>query len=137
MPADPTYPLYPVVSFTCAALLLLTLTTNTVRQSWNLGVLFLCFWLFWETLFQGIDAVIWSNNADVKLPVYCDIGAYYSVIELLIAHINRLLVSHLEVFTSVVKPACTLIIARRLYKITSSLPIALPTRAEVRRSCYV
>jgi hypothetical protein len=74
MAVDPTYPLYPIVCITCATLLLLLLATNIVRQSWSLGLLFLCFWLFWEVLTLGINAVLWSDNADVKLDVYCDIG---------------------------------------------------------------
>lgn len=75
MPAvDPTYPLYPVASILAAAMVLLVLLTSFVRQSWNLGVAFLCFWLFLEIFVQGINAVIWSDNADIKLYVYCDIG---------------------------------------------------------------
>ena len=71
---DPTYPLYPLSCILAATLLLLVLTTNLVRQSWNLGIGFLCFWLFLETLTNGVDAVLWSDNADIKLHVYCDIG---------------------------------------------------------------
>ena len=72
--ADPTYPLYPVASILAATLLLLVLLTGLIRQNWNLGVAFLCFWLFVENLTAGVDAVLWSDNADVKLYVYCDIG---------------------------------------------------------------
>jgi hypothetical protein len=74
MAADPTYPLYPITCIVCAALMLLVLTMSFVRQSWNIGVTFLCFWLFWQLLTAGVDAVIWSDNAEVKLFVYCDIG---------------------------------------------------------------
>ena len=55
-------------------MLLEVLLTIFVRQGWNLGITFLCFWLCIENLSNGIDAVIWSDNADVKLYVYCDIG---------------------------------------------------------------
>ena len=72
--ADPTYPLYPAASILAAVLLLLVLLTGFVRQSWNLGVAFLCFWLFFENLTGAINAIIWSDNSDVKLYVYCDIG---------------------------------------------------------------
>ena len=71
---DPTYPLYPTVSIVSATLLLLVLLTSFIRQSWNLGIAFLCFWLFWENLANGVNAVIWADNADIKLYVYCDIG---------------------------------------------------------------
>ena len=73
---DPTYPLYPIASILAAVMLLLVLLTSFIRQSWNLGVAFLCFWLFVENLTGGINHIIWSDNADVKLYVYCDIGQY-------------------------------------------------------------
>ena len=73
MAADPTYPLYPIASVVAAALLFLVLLTSFVRQSWNFGIASLCFWLFCENLLGGINAVIWSDNFDVKLHVYCDI----------------------------------------------------------------
>ena len=78
MPAavDPTYPLYPIANLLAAVMLLLVLLTSFVRQSWNLGVAFLCFWLFFECLTEGVGAVIWSDNADVKLYIYCDIGQW-------------------------------------------------------------
>lgn len=72
--ADPTYPLYPVASILASAMLSLVLFTSLVRQSWNLGVAFLCFWLFWENLLGAVGAIIWSDNADIKLYVFCDIG---------------------------------------------------------------
>ncbi|KZV62000.1 STE3-domain-containing protein [Peniophora sp. CONT] len=96
---DPTYPLYPLASILAAAMLLLVLLTSFVRQSWNLGVAFLCFWLFWENLTGGVAAIIWSDNADIKLYVYCDI------------------ISRIQLVTFIVKPMCTLIITRRLYLI--------------------
>ena len=71
---DPTYPLYPIACILAAAMLLLVLLTSFVRQSWNLGVAFLCFSLFFECLTAGVNATIWSDNADVKLYIYCDIG---------------------------------------------------------------
>ena len=76
---DPTYPLYPVACFLSAAMLFLVLLTNFIRKSWNLGVAFLCFWLFLETLTEGFNAVLWSDNADIKLYVYCDIGQFISL----------------------------------------------------------
>ncbi|VDC07841.1 unnamed protein product [Peniophora sp. CBMAI 1063] len=99
--ADPTYPLFPIASFLASAMLSMVLLTSFVHQRWNLGVAFLCFWLFLENLLGGVSAIIWSDNADVKLYVYCDI------------------VSRLELVTLVVKPMCTLIITRRLYLIVN------------------
>ncbi|KZV66401.1 STE3-domain-containing protein [Peniophora sp. CONT] len=110
---DPSYPLYSIASILAAAMLLLVLLTSFIRQSWNLGVTFLCFWLFLENLTNGITTIIWADNGDVKLYVYCDI------------------MTHLDVISSVVKPMATLIITRRLYLITSLRSVDLPdTRAK-------
>jgi hypothetical protein len=131
MAADPSYPLYPIFCIICAALVLLVFTTSFIRQSWNLGVAFLCFWVFWEILFFGIDAVIWADNADIKLYVYCDIGAPPSLLSLSFIDNKSRSVSHVQVFAAVVKPACTLIITRRLYKIAALKSLEAPTRKEV------
>lgn len=71
---DPTYPLYPVLSLVCAAFLALILVLGAMHVSLNRAATFLCFWLFLENLTNGIDAIIWSDNDDVKLAVWCDIG---------------------------------------------------------------
>ncbi|KAI0036394.1 pheromone A receptor-domain-containing protein [Vararia minispora EC-137] len=112
MAADPIFPLYTVFSLLGSVLVLLVLTTNFVHQSWNIGVSFLCFWLFCELLTAGINTIIWRDNADLKFYVYCDI------------------ISHLHMVTFIVKPACTLLITRRLYKIASLRSVLPPTRRE-------
>ena len=71
---DPTYPLYPIASILAAGLLLLVLLTSFIRQNWNFGLALLCFWLFVENNTSGVDAILWSDNAEVKLDVWCDIG---------------------------------------------------------------
>ena len=75
---DPTYPLYPVAAITSAATLFMVLLTSAIRKNWNLGVASLCFWLFFENLTAGINAIIWVDNADIKFYVYCDIGTCLS-----------------------------------------------------------
>ncbi|VDC00586.1 unnamed protein product [Peniophora sp. CBMAI 1063] len=111
MPAvDPTYPLFPIACSIASAMMLLVLLTSFIRQSWNLGVTFLCFWLFFEDLTNAINAIVWSDNTDIKFYVYCDI------------------VSHLQLAISIVKPAATLIITRRLHLISSLQPVP-PSKA--------
>ncbi|VDC00339.1 unnamed protein product [Peniophora sp. CBMAI 1063] len=96
---DPSYPLYPIFCVLSSVSLLFVLLTSVIRHKWNLGVTFLCFWLFFENLTYAVNAVLWSDNVDVKHYVYCDI------------------VSRLQMITFVVKPIATLIITRRLYLI--------------------
>ncbi|KZV72017.1 STE3-domain-containing protein [Peniophora sp. CONT] len=116
---DPTFPLFPVASILASISLLLVLLSSVVRRSWNLGVTFLCFWLFLENLAHFISAIAWSHNADVKLYAYCDI------------------VSRLQVFCSVVKPMSTVIITRRLYLITRYLSGEAPDKTKRRRDYAV
>ncbi|VDC00591.1 unnamed protein product [Peniophora sp. CBMAI 1063] len=92
-------------------MLFLVLLTSFIRQSWNLGVAFLCFWLLLDNLTLGINSIIWSDNADVKLYVYCDI------------------VSHMQLITFTVKPMATLILTRRLYLITTLRRVELSCKA--------
>lgn len=135
---DPTYPLYPIASLLAAAMLLLVLLTSFVRQSWNLGVAFLCFWLFTDNLTHGIRAIVWADNADIKLYAFCDIGLY----TFCRCGLNRdtlkfnAAVSRMDVVTSIVKPMATLIITRRLYLIISLQSVRLHSKAAVRLSMY-
>lgn len=76
---DPTYPLLPIAYILSAVMTLLVLFTAFVRQSWNLGVTFLCFWLFLENLTSAIGTIVWSDNADIKYYIYCDIGVYVTI----------------------------------------------------------
>ncbi|KZV66404.1 STE3-domain-containing protein [Peniophora sp. CONT] len=116
---DPTYPLYPIASILAASMLLLVFSTNLIRQSWNLGLAFLCFWLFLENLADGINAIIWADNADIKLYVYCDI------------------VTHLQIITSVVKPMSTLIITRRLHLIIGQQSTEISEKTAQRRNAII
>ncbi|KZV72031.1 fungal pheromone STE3G-protein-coupled receptor [Peniophora sp. CONT] len=98
---DPTFPLYSVACILAAALLLLLQLSSLVRQNNNLGISFLCFWAFFENLFYAVNTIVWSDNADIKLDVYCDI------------------VTHVMIISYVVKPLTTLTLMRRLYLIAS------------------
>ena len=81
MTLDPTYPLYPIASTIAAAMLFLVLLTSFVRQNWNLGVAFLSFWLLLENVTEAVNTVVWSDNADIKHYIYCDIGMVLSFCE--------------------------------------------------------
>lgn len=73
---DPTYPLYPVACILAAVMLLLVMLTSFIRQSFNLGVAFLCIWLFLENIAGAVNTVLWSGNADLRLYAYCDVGPW-------------------------------------------------------------
>ena len=81
---DPTYPLYPLACVLSSVGVLLVLLVSLVRQNWNLGVAFLCFWLFAQNVTSAASSIVWSDNADIKLLVYCDIGTRLGVLRLTI-----------------------------------------------------
>jgi len=101
MVIDPTYPLFPVLSLICPALLFIVLATSFVRRSGNIGLWVLCSVLSFETLSYGINHILWSNNTDIKHLWFCDI------------------VSRFQVLDCVAKPACSFVITRRLYRVAS------------------
>ncbi|VDB93577.1 unnamed protein product [Peniophora sp. CBMAI 1063] len=98
---DPSFPTLPIAFLLSAMLLLFVLLTSFMQRSWNLGKTFLCFWLFVDNITTAINMIIWSDNADIKLYVYCDI------------------VTHTQAIAYVVKPMATLIITRRLDMVAS------------------
>ena len=76
MVADPTYPLFPVACLLATAMLILVLSTSFIRQNWNFGITLLCLGTLLQVLTSGINAILWSNNFDLKYYVYCDIGKF-------------------------------------------------------------
>ena len=76
---DPTYPLYPIACFLSAIMLFLVFFTSFVRQSWNLGVTFLCGWLLLYNLIDAVDYIVWSDNDNIKLYFWCDVSACFYV----------------------------------------------------------
>ena len=76
--SDLSFPSYLIACLLSSIILALVLLTSFIRQSWNLGVAFLCFWLLAENVTAAINSIIWVDNADIKLPVYCDVGEYFS-----------------------------------------------------------
>jgi hypothetical protein len=136
MAVDPTYPLLPVLSIICSTLLFVVLTTNLAHERWNLGVLTLCFWLFIENLITGVSTIVWSDNADIKALVYCDIGRRrFLLIKPL--GLPSTIVTHVQMLTFIIKPACSLVITRRLSKIASLRVIDANTREEVSSSTFI
>ena len=133
---DPTYPLYPIACFISSAMLLLVLLTSFVRQSWNFSIASLCFWLLLELLSAAVNAIVWSDNSEIKLDVYCDIGSYMLTAPMPSAiqfRSRQRTVSHLEMITYIVKPMATLIITRRLHMIVSLQSVDFADRAALHR----
>ncbi|KAJ6505353.1 pheromone A receptor-domain-containing protein [Mycena sanguinolenta] len=97
MAVDPTYPLYPILCIISAFFMFLVLSHSFIRQSWNLAVTLLCIGLFFSNLGYGIDGIVWRDNADIVVPVYCDI------------------VSRLQFLMNFLPSITSLLITRKLY----------------------
>ncbi|KAF9477445.1 hypothetical protein BDN70DRAFT_110899 [Pholiota conissans] len=59
------------LSFTCAALIAVFAPVPRVRTS--IPHVALIFWLGGYNLVHGIDALVWADNTDIHIPVWCDI----------------------------------------------------------------
>ncbi|KAJ7611170.1 pheromone A receptor-domain-containing protein [Roridomyces roridus] len=110
MAVDPTYPLYPTLCIVSAFFMFLLLTHSFIRRTWNLAVTLLCIGLFLDNLTHGINAVVWRDNADIKVPVYCDI------------------VSRLQFFMNFLPSITSLLITRKLYMISTMRDVKLTSR---------
>ncbi|KAJ7343777.1 GPCR fungal pheromone mating factor [Mycena albidolilacea] len=110
MAVDPTYPLYPILCIVSAFFMFLILTHSFIRQSWNLAVTFLCVGLFLDNLTHGINAIVWRDNANIKVPVYCDI------------------VSPLQFLMNFLPSITSLLITRKLYIISTLRDVEAPSR---------
>ncbi|VDB87629.1 unnamed protein product [Peniophora sp. CBMAI 1063] len=112
--ADPTYPFLPLMCILASVLMLCMLLNGFVRQKWNNGVAFLCFWIMVDNVIYAINTIVWADNFELKLYIYCDIA------------------SRLHLASFVGEPAATFIIIRRLSSI-ASLRVIEPLDKEARR----
>ncbi|TDL19557.1 STE3-domain-containing protein [Rickenella mellea] len=97
---EPTYPLYPIVSFLCFILVLAPLPTHWRLR--NAGTSMYIIWTAASCLILFVNSLVWHDNAIDKAPVWCDIS-------------GRILLGN-----GIAIPACILCIQRRLYLITST-----------------
>lgn len=56
----------------------------------NIALLSLAIWIVQRNIFQGINAVLWSDNVVIKWAVYCDISEYISVLLYLLSLLTQI-----------------------------------------------
>ena len=56
-------------------MLSLVLLSSFIRRNYSLGVTYLCLWLLLDDVTGGANYIVWSDNAVVRLVVYCDISS--------------------------------------------------------------
>ena len=70
------YPLVPVVNIVSAVLIMLSMINASARRSWNTGVLMLGTWVLVMCIIIAVDAIVWADNANDSVPVWCDISMF-------------------------------------------------------------
>nr|AGL08103.1 pheromone receptor [Lentinula edodes] len=103
--SDPTFPLFPILSFLGFALSVIPLPWHF--QAWNSGTCAFMLWVGCFCLILFIDSLIWADNAINSIPVWCDIT------------------SQIIAGAGVGIPASTLCISRRLYRLTSTRTVSI------------
>ncbi|KAL6308809.1 putative fungal pheromone GPCR, STE3-type [Sparassis latifolia] len=112
MAADPTCPLYSVITFISFVLTLVPLPWHF--QAWNSGTCYFMMWTSLACLNQFVNSLVWADDVLNVAPIWCDIS-------------TRIIIG-----VSVGIPAASLCINRRLYKIARSQGLS-STRSEKRR----
>lgn len=119
---DPTYPTVPIVNFVAFVLVLIPLSTATVRRSWNIGLFAYASWIASVCFCTGINSILWSSNVKNIAPVWCDICKHYHTLRRLQILIGLTcpcicLASHIDFASSTAISASSFVITRRLYNI--------------------
>ena len=68
---DPTYPLYPILSFLGFVVCLIPLPWHI--QAWNSGTCAFMIWTAISCLIGFVNSLVWTGNVNNLAPVWCDI----------------------------------------------------------------
>jgi pheromone a factor receptor len=72
----PKYPQYPIISFICALIILLPVSSHWKAR--NVATLSMIAWLFVINVTRFINTLVWANNVIPRWKVYCDISEFTS-----------------------------------------------------------
>jgi len=109
------YPLTQIGSFIGLVLSVAPLASYLSLHSWNTGIWMYAFWVGIMNLTNFVNTIVWHNNVDIIIPVWCDI------------------VTKLQLGAAVGVPACTLVLCHRLFKITRMRVVVLTDEKSQRR----
>lgn len=116
---DPTYPAVPIANLSCFIFILVVLPWQF--KNWNLGVSIGAIWTGLNCLAMGINTIIWRDNVDFRVPVWCDIGLSVcgrrEQVQLKVMF-HRSAVTRLSVGGSIAVASCPLAVIRRLYNVS-------------------
>ncbi|KAH6890865.1 pheromone A receptor-domain-containing protein [Coprinopsis sp. MPI-PUGE-AT-0042] len=114
--SDPTYPLFPILSFLGFVVSFLPLPWHL--QAWNSGTCAYMVWTGTGCLILFINSLVWAGNISNPAPIWCDIS------------------SKIILGAGIAIPASILCISRRLYTIASSTTVSM-TRRDKRNAVLV
>jgi Pheromone A receptor len=110
-----------VLSFVSAVFLAVFIPVQRIRTS--VPRLSIILWLLGYNLVHGINALVWSGNVGIHVPVWCDIG------EILISFCCSYRIKNLSIVTNfmlgvnLALPAALLCVSRQLELLSSMRPI--------------
>lgn len=111
------YPITPIGNFIGFVLALLPLLSQIRKLS--LGVWGYAIWIAMATFHKFVNTIIWHNNVNIVVPVWCDIGEPISVeCYSCFTIIDCDLVTKLQIGSNTGTRTCALVICVHLYKIT-------------------
>lgn len=70
--SDPTYPLVSVMNLLASILVLIPLPWFIAH--WNAGACAYALWISLDCLRTGVNTIIWADNTNPTIPVWCDIS---------------------------------------------------------------
>lgn len=124
---DPTYPLFPVLSFLGFVVALVPFPWHL--QAWNSGTCAFMLWTSLACLVEFVNSLIWAGNVDNNIPVWCDICAFFQLFEALSwiteHHFLPTPASKFLLGAGVGIIASSLCISRRLYNIATTQNVSI------------
>src|ERR1700760_1453504 len=68
----PQYPEFVAASAICCVIILLPISSHWKAR--NVATLSMIAWLFTVNFYRTVNSIIWANNVDELIPVWCDIS---------------------------------------------------------------
>lgn len=90
----------------------------------NVGTCAYMIWTALACLVYFVDSIVWRGNAINRAPVWCDI-CKFAILFSILCLTEFFLAIRVKLAVVVAWPACSLCIIRKLYYITSTVPITL------------
>lgn len=110
------HPELPLISFLCFVMVLSVLPSHL--RAGSVAIIALIGWLSVMNLIRGINSILWSNNIDIKVPVWCDIT------------------TKLTVGFNFAVPAAALCILKHLESIASTRTVSINSSEKKRRQIF-